>query len=83
MNSKIARFAVVAAFTVPVLAAYASVPQSAAAASGNNHPDFAWASTAKPQGSRLFVGNLTLEDGGATAQYNPKELGVEQSVPWK
>ena len=83
MNSRIVKLAVLTIFGATILAAYATAPASAAAAA-DNHPDFAWSPPAKPQGTRLFVGNLSLDDnGGTTAQYNPKELAVEQSVPWK
>ena len=84
MNSSIVRFTVAASLAASVLGAYASATGSAAAANANTHPDFAWSPTAKPQGTRLFVGNLRRDDNGSeTAQFNPKELSVDQSVPWK
>ena len=49
----------------------------------SEHPDFAWWPSSKPAGTRLYVGNLSWDTTNATAQYNPKELTVSQSVPWQ
>lgn len=84
MNSNVVKLIAVVGLTASAFAAYGPFAQAASAAGADNHPDFAWLPTAKPEGTRLFVGNLSLEDAGATTvQYNPKEITIDKPVPWQ
>lgn len=86
MNARITRITLAAVLGLSATMAAPLVSQPEAhAANRTSHPDFAWWPTAKPQGTRLFVGNLSLTDGAAVTavQFNPKELTVNKSVPWQ
>ncbi|MEO8541402.1 MAG: hypothetical protein ABI577_16790 [bacterium] len=86
MNTRITRLVLAGVLGLSATLAVSSLSQNEAhAATPESHPDFAWWPTAKPQGTRLFVGNLSLTGEGASAavQFNPKELTIDKSVPWQ
>ena len=52
------------------------------AASSDSHPDFAWW-PARATSNKLFVGGLSYDTSSSHVQFNPKEITVEQDVPWQ
>lgn len=60
MRTHVIHWSVVGALALSLLAATIGTTGSARAAERTSHPDFAWWPTGHVQGTRLYVGNLSM-----------------------
>ena len=49
----------------------------------SDYPDFSKNSGFTPPGDKISIGSLDDARLGVNAQYNPKELQIDKSVPWQ
>ena len=84
MKTAAIRLALAASVIAAALAMVAPLQTGEAhAASRNDHPDLAWWPAGEAQSNKLFVGGLSWDTTGATAEFNPKEISVDMPVPWQ